>query len=144
MAEEHFSAPLKLDPDAASADSELPALLAKPAGAPVYHGFPVVPESMTNGWCYGAITEFENPSGCEHGDGYVIAPDGRRAGLVWSVGSGNTSEVCSPSEDRWGVYAVWFPQPVHTVADLVASFRLVLPDLQKIHAKIFDRGTSQV
>jgi hypothetical protein len=28
---------------------------------------------MTNGWCYGVISEFENPSGIDHGDGCVIA-----------------------------------------------------------------------
>ena len=45
---------------------------------------------------------------------------------------------------RWGVYQVWFPRPVYTVDDLVSNFRSVLPQLQKIHAKVFSHGTPEV
>jgi hypothetical protein len=115
----------------------VPAFLARPEGAPVYHGFPLVPETETDGWVFGAITEFENPEGCEAGDGYVVAPDGRRAGLVWDVGEGETQEISPPEEGRWGVYQVYFPRPLCTVADLVEAFRHVLPSLQRIHARLF-------
>lgn len=49
------------DPNAESCDPEKPAFLARPEGAPVYHGFPLVEETRTEGWCFGAITAFEGP-----------------------------------------------------------------------------------
>jgi len=127
---------IRTDPGAPSADPALPAFLARPAGAPVYHGFPVVEETRTDGWCYGAITDFEDPNGCETGDGFVVAPDGSRAGLVWTVGSFPTETVCDPDPERWGVYAVAFARAVCNVADLVACFRDVLPELRAIHARV--------
>src|ERR1041384_8772115 len=82
------------DPDAESSDPELPAFLAPPEGAPVYHGFGLIEETRTDGWCYGAITAFdEDPNGCEDGDGFVVAPDATRAGLIWDVGDFPVSEV---------------------------------------------------
>jgi hypothetical protein len=129
--------PLRLDPGAESGDPKLPAFLARPAGAPVYHGFPVVAETWTDGWTYGAITDFEDEDGAVAGDGYVISPQGRRAGLVWAVGPGVFSEVLPPTPDRWGVYAVWFPAPVRTVSDLITGFRAVLPDLRARYAELF-------
>src|SRR2546426_1454543 len=121
---------LLLDPAAESATPGKPAFLAKPPGAPVYHGFPLVPETMLDGWCYGAITKFADPKGCLSGDGYVQAPDGSRAGLVWEVGEGEFSEICPPSLGRWGVYAVWFPRPIRGVDDLRNCFAHILPQLR--------------
>src|SRR5207247_11194706 len=95
---------LMLDETARLADPELPAFLAKPAGAPAYHGFPLVPETMTDGWCLGTITEYIDVDGCDSGDAYVVAPDGSRAGLVWDVGDGELTQISSPDESRWGVY----------------------------------------
>ena len=54
-------------------------------------GFPLVEETRTDGWCYAAITEFNepecHPNGCESGNGFVETPDGARIGLVWSTGA---------------------------------------------------------
>lgn len=124
------------DETAASADPALPAFLARPNGAPVYHGFVIVPETYTDGWCLGAITEFEDPNGCEGGDAFVVAPDGSRAGLVWEVGAGDIQEILEPSPERWGVYAVWFPRPTRTIEDLVVGFRAVLPQLKSTYERI--------
>jgi hypothetical protein len=132
--------PLRLDGSARSASRDLPAFLARPADAPVYHGFPLVEETRTDGWCYGAITEFEEPDGCTEGDGFVVTPDGLRAGLMWSVGTFATEEVSPPEAGRWGVYAVAFPRPVRTKADLVECFRAVLPQLRAIHATVRGRA----
>jgi len=123
------------DPDAPSSDPNLPAFLAKPAGSPVYHGFVIVPETYTEGWCLGSITEFEDPKGCTDGDAYVIAPDGSRAGLVWEVGNEPLQEIMAPDSERWGVYAIWFPSPTRTVQDLVNNFRFVLPQLKEAYAR---------
>jgi hypothetical protein len=69
----------------------------------------MVEETRTDGWCYGAITDYEDPEGCEAGDGFVVAPDGSRAGLVWSTGDFEAREICEPDADRWGVYEIAFP-----------------------------------
>jgi len=140
MAEPLKSRPLKLDETAASANSELPAFLARPKGAPVYHGFPVVPETTTEGWCFGAITEYSHADGCDSGDAFVVAPDGSRAGLVWSVGESEPAEICPPSEGRWGVYQICFPKSIRTTDDLIACFRSVLPKLQRIYESIKNPG----
>ena len=127
---------ITFDPGAPSASPDKPAFLARPAGSPVYHGFVIIPETSTDGWCLGTITEFENPQGCTAGDAFVIAPDGSRAGLVWEVGSDSLQEISPPEEGRWGVYAVWFPHPTRTVEDLVSAFRAVLPQLKERYAQI--------
>lgn len=88
-----------------------------------------------DGWYYGAITEFvdpENyPDGCDSGDGFVQAPDGSRAGLVWwTDGPEEIVEIVPPEGDRWGVWEVRFTRPVKSLDDLIANFRDVLPLLQ--------------
>ena len=104
--------------------------------SPVYHGFVVVPETCTEGWCLGSITEFEDPDGCTDGDAFVIAPDGSRADLVWEVGDQPLQQILPPDgPDRWGVYAVWFPHATRTADDLAAAFRAILPQLRDAHAR---------
>ena len=56
----------------------MPAFLARPAGAPVYHGFPVIGDVEVDGFRLGMITNFLSGPARE-GDAYVIAPDGRPA-----------------------------------------------------------------
>lgn len=124
------------DPNADSCEAGKPAFLARPEGEPVYYGFPLVEETLTDGCGFGAITAFEDPDGCECGDGFVVAPDGSRAGLVWEVGESPTCEICAPDDSRWGVYAVSFPKVVRTVGDLVECFRSALPELQRIHREV--------
>jgi hypothetical protein len=124
------------DPTAESRTPGEPAFLSRPEGAPVYHGFPLIEETRTDGWCFGAITAFEGSGGCDHGDGFVVAPDGSRAGLMWAVGDFPIREAVAPDERRWGVYEVPFPKLVRTVEDLVECFRSVLPKLQRIHRQV--------
>ena len=123
--------PLRLDPEAESADPSKPAFLARPDGAPVYHGFPVIPETETHGWFYGVISDYEAGSPQTEGDGFVIAPDGSRAGIVWATDSPDFEEIMPPDDARWGVYGVRFPRPVTSINDLVFNFRAVLPALQE-------------
>ena len=127
---------LRLDETAKSADSSLPAFLLRPEGALAYHGFPIVQVTCADGWCFGAITDFDDADGCDSGDGYVVAPDGSRAGLVWDVGHEPTQQIVPPDEERWGVYAVWFPRIVTCVDDLIFNFRSVLPDLKAIYQSV--------
>ena len=121
------------DDNAESADPSLPAFLARPEGAPVYHGFPLVEETRTpDGWCFGAITDFADD---DAGDAFVVAPDGSRAGIVWQQGDGEFAEVRPPESGRWGVYAVWFHSVPHTVEDFVRELHAWLPRLREIHAR---------
>ncbi|MFO0847723.1 MAG: hypothetical protein U0871_25170 [Gemmataceae bacterium] len=132
--------PLRPDPDAPSASTALPAFLARPAGAPVYHGFPLVPESRTpDGWCFGMITELDCPDGNDWGDAFVVAPDDSRAGLVWQTGLTKLEAVLEPDEGRWGVYGVPISRPVHTQAELMAELAAWLPALRRRHAAWADR-----
>jgi len=127
---------LTIDPNAPSAKPGEPAFVARPAGSPVYHGFVIVPETCTDGWCLGSITEFEDPDGCDSGDAFVVAPDGSRAGLVWEVGTEPLQEILPPDAERWGVYAIWFPHPTRTTEDFVSAFRAVLPQLQAKYEEV--------
>ena len=102
--------PLLLDPSAPSAVPGKPAFLSKPPGAPVYHGFPLIPETCIDGWCYGAIMAFENPRGCKVGDGFVQAPDGSRAGLVWGLGDRQMSEISPPGAGTLGCLCSMVPK----------------------------------
>ncbi|GMV21571.1 MAG: hypothetical protein AMXMBFR57_15200 [Acidimicrobiia bacterium] len=121
----------------------VPAFLSRPWWAPVYYGFPLIEETRTDGWCFGAISAFDDePDGCQWGDGYVVAPDGSRAGLVWEVGTFAAREISPPDQKRWGVYNVAFPRPVRHLDDLVLCFRAVLPELREIHRQATAQGTS--
>lgn len=111
-----------------------------------YEEFALVAETATDGWVYGAITAYSAdcraaplsacpPTGCLHGDGFVQAPDGSRAGVVWNVGDFEPTMVSTPEESRWGVCHVAFPRPIQTTEDLVLSFRSALPYFRAMHAR---------
>jgi hypothetical protein len=125
------SRPMMLDPDAESASGELPAFLARPPGAPVYHGFPLIDGAEVDGWQLGMITGFAaGPD--SGGDGYVVAPDGRRAGLVWESETSEPyiEQVMAPEEGRWGVWAIGLPSPLRSEADARAYLAAALPLLR--------------
>jgi len=128
--------PLRLDPSAASASADLPGFLARPAGAAVYHGFTIIEASRIDGWVFGTISDYEDPNGCDFGDAFVIAPDGRRAGIVWQVDQFEPRVVCPPDKDRWGVYGFAYPTPIKTTADFVKMCHSFLPELRRRHAAL--------
>ena len=101
--------PLAVDFTAQSASTEVPGFLARPSDAPVYHGFRLLNDVAVDGFVLGMITDFEAAESSE-GDAFVVAPDNRRAGLVWEIGNDQQfAEVCPLERDRWGVWAVSFP-----------------------------------
>jgi len=126
---------LRYDPKARSATPGVPSFVARPEGAPIYHGFEVVPETETDGWIYGAISDYEGGPHTE-GDGFVVAPDGARAGIAWATDTPDFYEIAPPDDERWGVYGVRFPRPVSSVDDLVFNFRAVLPKLKERYAML--------
>lgn len=113
-----------------------PAFLSDPASTPIYNGYVVVPETYTEGWCLGVITDHEDPDGVDSGDAFVVAPDGSAAGLIWEVGVEPMAQILPPVEERWGVYAVCFPHVVRNAADLASAFRAILPALKETYAQV--------
>lgn len=121
---------LASDPTAETADPKLPAFIAPPPGAPAYHGFPVLDEIGVEGFTLGLISDsLSSPS--SWGDAFVVAPDGRRAGLVWEVVEDRYfNTLIGPDVKRWGVFGVGVehgPTPIDEaqlfLAELVRALR---------------------
>jgi hypothetical protein len=122
--------PLREDPDAASADPNLPAFLARPEDAPVYHGFPILDDVEVDGFRLGMITDWEAEES-DYGDAFVVAPDGARAGLDWEVHpEPKVEQILEPSSDRWGVWYVRFPEPMSSREHARRNLAAVLPQLR--------------
>jgi len=123
--------PLAVDPTARTASLTEPAFIALPPGAPVYYGFVILDDVSVDGFTLGKITDFEAEP-CNYGDGFVFAPDGSRAGLVWEVSEKSYfSEVLAPDLDRWGVWAVSFPNPMTSRKNALANLVMILPQLKE-------------
>lgn len=122
--------PLAIDETAKSMSADAPAFVAKPPGAPVYHGFRILSDVVVDGFTFGTITDFEAEPTTE-GDAFVIAPDGSRAGLVWEVSPEDSFEmVCAETDDRWGVWAVSFPFPMSNRKNVALNLARVIPRLK--------------
>jgi len=119
--------PLRLDPSAQSASDELPAFLAPPPDAPPYYGFPVFEDVTVDGWTLGLISDsFSDRS--DWGDAFVIAPDGRRAGLVWQTEGAPFFESYIGNEgQRFGVFGMGVENPPYSPEEGRAFLREVLP-----------------
>ena len=120
--------PLSLDPAAASGDASLPAFLARPAYARVYHGFQILAGVERDGFRLGTISAL-GPA--DHGDAFVIAPDGSRAGLVWQLGDRRQlHELIGFEPGRWGVWGAWFARPMRPAEDARRNLEDVLRQLR--------------
>ncbi len=123
--------PLALDPFAKSGSQTEPAFVARPAGAPVYHGFEVLSDVVVGGFTFGEISDFEIQT-CNEGDAFVIAPDNSRAGLVWEVSDKPYFQEISPLEaERWGVWDVSFPNAMTSRENARKNLECILPELKK-------------
>ena len=122
--------PLALDAASPSASETLPAFLARPKNAPVYHGFEILHDVKVDGFTFGAITDFEShPS--KEGDAFVIAPDGGRAWLVWTVAKRpRFRQICAPTGDRWGVWDVAFPFEMTSRENVKLNLEAILAKLK--------------
>ena len=122
--------PLAVDRNAKSASVTEPAFIARPEGAPVYHGFAILDDVVVDGFTLGKITDWEAKP-CEEGDAFVIAPDGSRAGLVWEVcDNPYFREVLAPEPQRWGVWAVGLPLPMTNRTNATGNLESILPKLK--------------
>jgi hypothetical protein len=124
--------PLAVDPEAETVQPGLPGFLARPAEAPVYHGFPVFDDVEVDGFKFGTVTDFEAEEEPTNGDAFVVAPDNSRAGLVWELSPESyVNEIIPPEPDRWGVWEVGFPHPMRTREDVRRNLEAVLPQLKE-------------
>jgi len=128
--------PLALDPNAEAAAAKHPAFIFPPLESPPYFGFPVLTATCVEGFTYGLITDFEREAtelgrAVLEGDGFVVAPDGSRGGLIWVVSGDSYFGQASPADDkRWGVWNVSFPYAMRTVEDARRNLEAVLPKLR--------------
>ncbi|MGA1984130.1 MAG: hypothetical protein ABSG84_16900 [Acidobacteriaceae bacterium] len=134
MADEPKGRQIQIDETAGSADSSLPAFIARPEGAPVYHGFPVLEDVEIDGFRLGMISGFGGEWSIDDGmdgDAFVVAPDDSRCGLVWDVGgSPPFEEVCAPDASRWGVWGVSFDWPMTSRENARKNLETILPQLK--------------
>ena len=118
-------------------------LLKRMFGNRVYHRNPLRFETETDGFIYGEITDhfdFDEEAGCTFGDGFVQAPNGSRAGLIWDVSEKPYLYTCiEPEDERWGVYNVGFVKPIKTMEDLIFNFKSVLPLIKEAYDRA-ERG----
>ena len=122
--------PLTSDPDALSADPGLPAFIARPDGAPVYHGFPVLEDVEVDGFTLGLISDSLSTQS-SWGDAFVVAPDGRRAGLVWEAGPDRRFEmIMKPDAGRWGVFRVATDHAPISIAEAKLFLTELVPRLR--------------
>ena len=122
--------PLAVDYTAESTSTDVPGFLARPSGAPVYHGFPLLNDVLVDGFTLGMITDFETVESRE-GDAFVVAPDNSRGGLVWEVSDEEQiAEICPPTKDRWGVWAVSFPFEMTSRENAKLNLQALLPQLK--------------
>jgi hypothetical protein len=127
----HKGRPLRLDADAASANRSLPGFLARPEGAPVYHGFPILDDIEVDGFRLGMITDWEAEP-ADSGDAFIIAPDDSRAGLVWEVGpEPRVEQVLEQEARRWGVWQVTFPHPMTSRENARLNLAAALQDCDR-------------
>jgi hypothetical protein len=123
--------PLAVDHDAASASQIEPGFIARPPGAPVYHGFQILNDVTADGFTFGKITDFDAAPSL-HGDAFVIAPDNSRAGLVWQIcDKPYFREIRSLEPVRWGVWDVSFPHAMDSHANVRRNLQSILPELKK-------------
>lgn len=130
--DERRGLPVRVDPDAESAEDDKPAFLARPEGAPVYHGFPILDDVEVEGFRLGMISDWEaEPS--DWGDAFLVAPDNSRCGLIWEV---TDEPYVSPEsrvpadETRWGVWNVGFPHPMDSRESARQNVASVLGELR--------------
>jgi hypothetical protein len=122
--------PLAVNQAAQSSSPTQPAFVARPEGAPVYHGFVVLDDVVVDGFTLGKITDWEAEP-CATGDAFVIAPDGSRVGLVWEVcDPPYFQEVMATEATRWGVWGVGFLLPMISRENARTNLESILPQLK--------------
>lgn len=122
---------LAIDHDAPSADAGKPAFMAPPPGSQPYHGFSVMPDIQVDGFQWGAITVIEPPPAATL-DGFVVAPDGSRAGIEWrKAGEPYVLMLAEPTAERWGVWRVGFVGDIVDKTTAIDALAAVVEELRE-------------
>ena len=65
------------------------------------------------GFSFGLISDFFNdPTASDQGDGFVVAPDGARAGIVWKLDKPYVFRMVEDTNNRWGVWLAGIDEPL--------------------------------
>lgn len=129
--------PVAIDESARSTQKGVPAFIARPEGAPVYYGFPVLDDVEVDGFRLGMISDFEREAST-WGDAFVVAPDYSRGGLIWVTEgddqwlSGGFDEVMRRDYRRWGVWQVALPYRMRTRDDARRNLESIVPMLRMV------------
>lgn len=103
----------------------------------IFNNNSLIMETEIEGFIYGEYTnhfDFDEEAGCTFGDGFVQAPDGTIAGIIWEVAEKSYISTCiEPDNERWGVYNVGFVRPIKTVDDLVYNFKTIYPLIKEVY-----------
>jgi hypothetical protein len=110
----------------------LPAFIARPAGTPVYHGFPVLDDVEVDGFKLGMISDWEAES-LQNGDAFIVAPDNSRCGLVWTISEKPfVRNVSPPDPTRWGVWGVGFEHTMNSRENARLNLAALMPQLKPL------------
>ena len=121
---------LHLDLTAESADPDLLPFMSPPEGAPPYYGFGVA-DVEHDGFRLGLISSpFSDGEAAHNGDGFVVAPDGSRAGLVWKVDEPYVFRTVPDTDHRWGVWLVGLAEPLVDEAAASRAFAQMVDELR--------------
>ncbi|HWI64587.1 MAG TPA: hypothetical protein VNT75_22375 [Symbiobacteriaceae bacterium] len=94
-----------------------------------YEGYPLIPETETDGFVFGTIT----PLAGDRGAGFLQGPDGSRAGIQWELSESPFIErLEGPDGEGWGLYRVGFTRPP---AELAFNLAPLLPKLRILYAR---------
>ena len=100
---------------------------------------PVYPTGHSDGF---EMQMFVSYGDC--GDALIIAPDGRKAGLIWETGDTSLfATSIEPDTARWGTYAATLPLPLTTDAEADAYLAALLPRLKPLWRDNPDAGAGQ-
>ncbi len=113
--------------------------------------FPIIQETVVDGWGYSAITEFIDDNGCSDGDGCLVSPTGRYIGLDWEVGVGDIYKL-SYEKNFWDFlkpkkvpfYHVFFDKPIYSTTDMATNFKAILPILKEIYFSEYPRDRKKI
>lgn len=97
----------------------------------IYFEIPVLPGVELEGWRLGLYTNSIDVDATA-GDAYLVAPDGRRCGLVWRIAQPSWFvSLIGPNEHRFGTFEVACahgPTSTHEARRFIAE---LLPDVRR-------------
>jgi hypothetical protein len=97
----------------------------------VYYGFRLLEGVVLDGFALGLISDsMVEPT--THGDAFVVAPDGSRAGLIWEIAEQKYFETTSgPDARRFGVFSVGTPHGPTTTDEATMFLAEILPAVRR-------------